>query len=201
MIEPNTARYAKASQPSTGGMECSRSPVNALPTSNKTPAIIISAALAMAPGGSGKCRLHTEPKAQEAAANSSNMAPVGLDCRLEPMLSIAMPIIPSTTPAHSRRVLRAPQKYPHSKVNNGTVATASAATPEATPVCSATVTAPLPKVSSKMPILAAAYHCTHVGAGAPRQRKKPYIANPATKNRIPPSISGGQYSTPIRITR
>jgi len=81
------------------------------------------------------------------------------------------------------------------------IATASAATPDDTPVCSATLTAPLPKVSSKMPILAAAFHCTQVGAGTPRQRRKPYITAPAAKKRIPPSISGGQYSTPIRITR
>ncbi len=122
----------------------------------------------MAPWGNGNCRLHTEPNAHEAAANSNNAAPIGLDCRVLPMLSMAMPTIPRITPAHSSRVLRAPQKYPHSRVNRGTVATASAATPDDTPVCSATLTPPLPKVSSKMPIIPAAFHCFQVGAGTPR---------------------------------
>ncbi|MNN64377.1 hypothetical protein D3C81_1798160 [compost metagenome] len=114
---------------------------------------------------------------------------------------MAMPISPSTIPAHSRRVLRAPQKYPHSKVNSGTVATAKAATPEATPVCSATLTAPLPHASSKIPMIPAAFHCAQVGAGAPRQRRKAYIKVPAMTKRIPASNNGGQYSTPMRITR
>ncbi|MNX93073.1 hypothetical protein D3C86_1252460 [compost metagenome] len=112
-----------------------------------------------------------------------------------------MPISPSTIPAHSRRVLRAPQKYPQSKVNNGTVATANAATPDATPVCSATLTAPLPHASSKIPMIPAAFHCAQVGAGAPRQRRKAYISVPAITKRMPASSNGGQYSTPMRITR
>src|SRR3546814_6156986 len=49
----------------------------------------------------------------------------------------------------------------------------SAATPDATPVCSATLTAPLPKLSNNTPITAPAFHCAQVGAGAPRQRRKP----------------------------
>ena len=117
------------------------------------------------------------------------------------MLSMAMPMIPSSTPAHSNRVLRAPQKNPHSKVNSGTVATASAATPDDTPICSATLTPPLPTVSNKMPIIPAAFHCGQVGAGTPRHLRKPYINAPAVQNRIPASNSGGQYSTPMRITR
>jgi hypothetical protein len=47
----------------------------------------------------------------------------------------------------------------------------------------------------------AAFHCAQVGAGAPRQRRKAYIKLPAITKRIPASISGGQYSTPMRITR
>ena len=71
---------------------------------------LAASALALAPAGSGKWRLHTEPKAQAAAANKIIAAPSGLACRLEPRLSMPIPIRPRTIPAHSRRVLRAPQK-------------------------------------------------------------------------------------------
>ena len=86
-------------------------------------------------------------------------------------------------------------------MNNGTVATANAATPDATPECSARVTPPLPQANSRKPIIAAERHCTHVGAGDPRQRMNAYIKLPATRKRTPAIISGGQDSMPIRITR
>ena len=86
-------------------------------------------------------------------------------------------------------------------MNNGTVATASAATPEATPECSARVTPPLPQASNRKPIMAAERHCTALGAGAPRQRIKPYIKLPAIKNRTPAIINGGQDSMPMRMAR
>jgi hypothetical protein len=53
----------------------------------------------------------------------------------------------------------------------------------------------------QIPMIPAAFHCAQVGAGAPRQRRKAYIKLPAITKRIPASISGGQYSTPMRITR
>ena len=76
-----------------------------------------------------------------------------------------MPASPRAIPAHSSFELRCPNNRPNSKVNSGTVATAKAATPEATPACSATVTPPLPQLSSKKPIAPAARHCGQVGAG------------------------------------
>ncbi|MNY32556.1 hypothetical protein D3C86_1667790 [compost metagenome] len=97
--------------------------------------------------------------------------------------------------------MRWPQNRPNNNVNNGTVATARAATPEATPACSATVTPPLPQLSSSIPIMPAAFHCGQVGAGTPRQRKKPYNSTPAITKRTPAISSGGQDSTPIRMTR
>lgn len=52
-----------------------------------------------------------------------------------------------------------------------------------------------------MPTSPAAFHCAQVGAGAPRQRSQAYIKLPAMTKRTPASNSGGQYSTPMRITR
>ena len=51
-----------------------------------------------------------QPKAQAAAANRIMAAPSGLACRLEPRLSMAIPISPRIIPAHSSRVLRAPHR-------------------------------------------------------------------------------------------
>ncbi|MNO94646.1 hypothetical protein D3C76_862680 [compost metagenome] len=178
-----------------------RSPLRALPSSKTPPPTSISAALAIGPWGNGRLLLQTEPNAHEAAANRINAAPIGLACRLEPRLSMAIPTSPRTIPAHSRRVLRCPQNKPNTRVNNGTVATANAATPEATPACSASVTPPLPQLSNSTPITPAARHCGQVGAGTPRQRKKPYSSVPAITKRTPAISSGGQDSTPMRITR
>ncbi|MCY1250645.1 hypothetical protein D9M72_643020 [compost metagenome] len=90
---------------------------------------------------------------------------------------------------------------PNSRVNSGTVAIASAATPDATPQCSATVTPPLPQLSRRMPIIPPLTHSRAVGQGAPRQRIQANISAPATRKRQPAISIGGQDSTPTRIAR
>ena len=178
-----------------------RSPDSTLPSNSTAPPTSISAALAIGPWGSGKVLLHTEPNAQDAAAKMISAAPIGLACRLEPRFSRPMPTSPRAIPAHSSFELRCPNNRPNSKVNSGTVATAKAATPEATPACSATVTPPLPQLSNKKPIAPAARHCGQVGAGTPRQRRKPYSRPPAIRKRTPAMSIGGQLSTPMRMNR
>ena len=109
-MEPKNTRYSSAPQPAAVGISVMRSPLSRLAPSNMAPAVSISAALAIGPAGSGKWRLQTEPKAQVAAAKITIAAPMGLACRLEPRLSMPIPTSPRAMPAHSRRVLRAPQK-------------------------------------------------------------------------------------------
>jgi hypothetical protein len=104
-------------------------------------------------------------------------------------------------PAHSSPVLRWPQNRPNSKVKSGTEATASAATPEATPACSASVTPPLPQASNRKPIMPAAFHCFQLGIGAPRKRMKANRMEPAMVKRTPAIINGGQVSMPMRMAR
>ncbi|MNN52230.1 hypothetical protein D3C81_1669150 [compost metagenome] len=115
--------------------------------------------------------LHMEPKDQAAAAKMISTAPSGLAWRLEPRLSRPMPARPRRMPAHSRRLVRWPQISPNSRANSGTVATARAATPEATPRSSARVTPPLPQLSRRKPMAAADFHSCQLGLGAPRQRR------------------------------
>ncbi len=104
-------------------------------------------------------------------------------------------------PAHSSALVLLPKKRPNTRVNSGTVATANAATPEATPQCSATVTPPLPQLSSRMPMAPADKHCLRLGSGAPRQSIQANRIAPAMMKRQPAISIGGQDSTPIRMTR
>ncbi|MNT12905.1 hypothetical protein D3C72_1478530 [compost metagenome] len=116
-------------------------------------------------------------------------------------MSNTIPTRPNAIPAHSSLVLRMPQNRLKNRVNSGTVATITAAIPEGTCWCSATVTRPLPTASNKIPIVPAASHCLRVGNAWPRNAKKLNSTMPATKKRIPAIISGGQLSTPRRITK
>ncbi|KMQ82775.1 hypothetical protein RF55_21917 [Lasius niger] len=144
---------------------------------------------------------NTDPKAQLADASKISSAPVGLPTRLLPVLSSTMPTNPSAMPAHSSLVLRMPHNRLKQRVNSGTVATITAAMPDGTCWCSATVTRPLPTASSRMPMAPAASHCFGVVSAWPRQARKLNSTMPASRKRIPAIISGGHCSTPRRMTK
>ncbi|CQR19037.1 Uncharacterised protein [Yersinia enterocolitica] len=141
----------------------SSSPLNALASNRTTPATSICAAPDIAPLGNASRELQTEPNAQLADASNINIAPSGLPNKLLPVLSNIIPTNPRAIPDHSSLVLRIPHNILKHKVNNGTVATITAAIPEGTCWCSAMVTNPLPIANNKIPIALAPIHWRKVG--------------------------------------
>ena len=128
-------------------------------------------------------------------------APHGFPLRLPPLLSRMIPASPMPIPSHSSLRVRIPNRRLKQRVNSGTVATTTAAIPDGTFWCSATVTAPFPTASNRKPISAALSSGRRGGSLWPRSSKNVINNTPAEKKRIPAIINGGQLSTPIRMTK
>lgn len=125
----------------------------------------------------------------------------GFPLRLPPLFSRMIPTSPIAMPSHSSLRVRIPKRRLKQSVNSGTVATTTAAMPDGTFWCSATVTAPLPTASSSRPIRAALSRGRRGGSLWPRSNKNAISSTLAVRKRIPAIISGGQLSTPIRMTK
>ena len=69
------------------------------------------------------------------------------------------------------------------------------------PVGSAIVTNPFPTASSSRPIRAAFIIGRSGGSLCPRSSRKASSSTPAERKRMPAIISGGQLSTPMRMTK
>ncbi len=183
------------------GRAVSFSPESIDAASNTIPAVTISIAPAIIPEGSSMREPYTDPNAQLIDPIRISSAPHGFPLRLPPLLSRIMPAIPMAIPSHSSLRVLMPNRRLKQRVNRGTVATTTAAIPEGTFWCSATVTKPFPTASNRMPIRAALRSGRSGGSLWPRRNKNASRSTPAERKRTPAIIRGGQLSTPIRITK
>ena len=107
---------------------------------------------------------------------------------------MATPATPKPRPrALIRLIFRCPIIQPSTRMNIGSVAISSAASPDAT-YCSAQCSVPCPIKKKSAPNPNPAIHCCRVGRN-PRHQAHVSMIPPAIECRIPAATSGGIVST------
>jgi hypothetical protein len=146
-----------------------------------------------------------EPVAHDSDAISTRKKPSGSESPPPPGRSRrATPQKPKTTPTSVTRATRSPDARRINTTQTGTIATISAASPEAID-CSATITRPLPPAASAMPQNAAHAAWRPVTDASTerstRIRTTASMTSPAMRNRAPPLSIAGRSSTTTRMAR
>ena len=185
-----------------GSNDCS-SP-RASPSANAMvpPATICAPLCIIRSVGWGQSRAWVEPYAHETIATPIITSANGsaLDCRVA-LARTSRPRVPSAMPAMRRGPMGIPVRLRlNSAMMIGVTAVKSATTPESTWRSTVTISALL-NTMRQVPTPAAPSHSRRVGNRDLRAMPQAISATPATKNRAPASMNGGNVSPAILMPR